>query len=427
MNHEIEFPESILLTLLGIANILIKDIKINSKGDLVITVVSTEEGTHCHRCGRKITQSCGHGQEVMLRHLPVFGSKCFIRIIPLRYACSHCQGKKGRAVTTSQKLSWYEPRSPHTRAFEEHILLELVNSTVEDVSLKKDLGYGAVEAIIDRRIEQQVDWKELKKLGVLGLDEIALKKGHKDFVTIVSAKVKGELVILAVLKDRLKASVKAFLLSIPKRLRRTVTAVCSDLYEGFINAVKEVFGEKVIVVDRFHVAKLYRTRLDKLRVQELKRLKKILSVEDYKKLKNVMWILRKQNNELTQEEREVLEYLFEHSPDLKLAYEFCNELTDIFNETLVKSRGRRKLESWIKRVRQSGLKCFNTFLNTLTQRMDEITNYFRNRHTSGFVEGLNNKIKVIKRRYYGLFNVGHLFQRIHLDLKGYERFASQRG
>ena len=140
-----------------------------------------------------------------------------------------------------------------------------------------------------------------------------------------------------------------------------------------------------------------------------------------------MWILRKQNNELTQEEREVLEYLFEHSPDLRLAYEFCNELTDIFNETLVKSRGRRKLESWIKRVRQSGLKCFNTFLDTLAQRMDEITNYFRNRHTSGFVEGLNNKIKVIKRRCYGLFNVGHLFQRIYLDLKGYELFASQRG
>ena len=117
----------------------------------------------------------------------------------------------------------------------------------------------------------------------------------------------------------------------------------------------------------------------------------------------------------------------EHSADLRLAYEFCNELTDIFNEALVKSRGRRKLESWIKRVRQSGLKCFNTFLDTLTQRMDEITNYFRNRHTSGFVEGLNNKIKVIKRRCYGLFNVGHLFQRIYLDLKGYELFASQRG
>jgi transposase len=55
--------------------------------------------------------------------------------------------------------------------------------------------------------------------------------------------------------------------------------------------------------------------------------------------------------------------------------------------------------------------------------MDEIANYFIDRQTSGFVEGLNNKIKVIKRRCYGILNVKHLFQRIHLDLSGYALFA----
>lgn len=422
MNNEIEFPVPIL-ALLGIPNVLIKDIKTNSRGDLIITVVSTEQGTHCHECGRKITKSCGHGQEVMLRHLSVFGRKSYIRIIPVRYECSHCKCKKGRAVTTTQKVSWYDPRSPHTKAYEEHVLLELVNSTVEDASIREDVGYEAVMGIIDRRIELEVDWKKMKKLDVLGIDEISLKKGHKDFIAIITAHVNGELIILAVLKDRLKKTVKEFLSSIPKRLRSTVKAVCSDLYEGFINAVKEVFGERVVVVDRFHVAKLYRSNLDKLRIKELKRLKEVLSEEEYRKLKNVMWILRKRKSELTEEEREVLDYLFEHSPDLKLAYEFCSELTDIFNESLVKSKAKRKIESWINRVRKSGLRCFNTFLDTLNQRIDEITNYFRNRNTSGFVEGLNNKIKVIKRRCYGIFNVDHLFQRICLDLKGYELFA----
>jgi transposase len=55
--------------------------------------------------------------------------------------------------------------------------------------------------------------------------------------------------------------------------------------------------------------------------------------------------------------------------------------------------------------------------------MNEIANYFINRQTSGFVEGLNNKITVIKRRCYGILNVKHLFQRIHLDLSGYALFA----
>ena len=55
--------------------------------------------------------------------------------------------------------------------------------------------------------------------------------------------------------------------------------------------------------------------------------------------------------------------------------------------------------------------------------MQEITNYFRDRWTSGFVEGLNNKIKVLKRRCYGLTHIGHIFQRIRLDLEGYFIFS----
>ena len=55
--------------------------------------------------------------------------------------------------------------------------------------------------------------------------------------------------------------------------------------------------------------------------------------------------------------------------------------------------------------------------------MEEISNYFLARQNSGFVEGLNNKIKVLKRRCYGIFNLSHLFQRLSLDLEGYQRFA----
>jgi len=62
-------------------------------------------------------------------------------------------------------------------------------------------------------------------------------------------------------------------------------------------------------------------------------------------------------------------------------------------------------------------------LNTLEEGWEEITNYFVHRATSGFVEGLNNKVKVLKRRCYGLFNPKRLFQRLFLDLEGYRLFA----
>jgi transposase len=104
---------------------------------------------------------------------------------------------------------------------------------------------------------------------------------------------------LGLLGDRTKASVQEFFLSIPKRLRRTVQSVCSDLYQGFIGAAKAVFGKRVrICADRFHVAKLCRNGLENLRKSEWKRLCHILSEEERKSFKNEHWLLgRKRGRE----------------------------------------------------------------------------------------------------------------------------------
>jgi transposase len=178
-----------------------------------------------------------------------------------------------------------------------------------------------------------------------------------------------------------------------------VKAVCTDRYEGFINAEKEVFSKKVkIVVDRFHVAKLYRGNVDKLGVKEMKRLKKELPDQEYKKLKGVMWILRKKEEDLTVEDKETLKLLFNYSPALKLAYESSHELTAIFNSPFTKFHAKHKINGWIRWMEKQGLSCFQTFLKTLRKFKDEITNYFIDRNTSGFVEGFNNKLKAIKRR-----------------------------
>jgi transposase len=230
--------------------------------------------------------------------------------------------------------------------------------------------------------------------------------------------------ILAVLQDRKQETVKTFFSRIPTRVRKTVRAVCADMYDGFVKAAKEVFGDKVkIIIDRFHVAKLYRKGVDTLRKAEMKRLKNTLVKEEYAKLKNVMWILRKDTKNLLDEELDVLQLLFMHSPLLETSYKLSKELTYIFNEDRQRSRAKRNILAWINRVKQSGLGCFNTFLSTLEERMEEILNYFIHRQTSGFVEGLNNKIKVIKRRCYGILNPDHLFQRILLDLSGYSLFS----
>ena len=78
---------------------------------------------------------------------------------------------------------------------------------------------------------------------------------------------------------------------------------------------------------------------------------------------------------------------------------------------------------WCEQVHASGLRCFDGFLTTLANCREQITHYFLQRQSSGFVEGLNNKLKVLKRRCYGLDSVKTLFQRLWLDLKGYGVFG----
>jgi hypothetical protein len=157
---------------LDIPDVTIQTVETDRHSDFVITVKSTVECTSCHTCGKKITKVYGEDREITLRHLPILGRKTYIRLRPVRYQCPYCDGHP----TTTQQLSWYTPKSAYTKAYEEHILLKLVNSTVQDVCLKEAIGYEAIMGIIDRHIQGEVDWNQFARLDILGLDEISLKK-----------------------------------------------------------------------------------------------------------------------------------------------------------------------------------------------------------------------------------------------------------
>jgi transposase len=300
----------------------------------------------------------------------------------------------------------------------------LINSTISDVSMKRGIGEAAVEGILNRHISQQVDWQSIQAIPILGIDEIALKKGHQDFVVIISAiNAQGDKHILAVLPDRKKDTVKTFLAAIPAVQKATISQVCVDMYEGYSNAVKEELPKAAVVVDRFHVAKNYRADADKARREVMRDLKKDLSAKDYAELKGVMWAFRTPLQALTEQQQLPLFTLFRHAPLLKEVYIQREVLTGIFNSPLTKTQAVAALDAWVTRVQTLGLTYFDSFIRTLQNWKDEITNYFIQRQSSGFVEGLNNKIKVIKRRCYGIYNIGRLFQHIWLDVDGRRLFG----
>lgn len=406
---------------LGIPDVRVLQTSMNERGELVITIESTKAGTRCRLCGKWITKLHGRDEWVSIRHLPVFGRATFLRYRPTRYQCQDCEGHP----TTTQHLEWHEANSPHSFAYDNHILLQLVNSTVEDVSVKEGLSYTSVAGALERRIESSPDWGGLVEIEVLGLDEIALKKGHHDYVTLVTGRLgRGEILILGVVPGHEKAGVVEFLRSIPLRILQTVRTVCCDLWEAYLEAVREEIPSARIVADRFHVAKHYRQAADQLRKQELLRLKKTLPKDEYQKLKGCFRAFRKNARDLTKEERKILKHFFEHSAPAKQAYVLREQLTAIFDMNLSKPQAQSKIRGWIQHIQNSGLHCFDDFLKLLQTWWEQITNYFILRENSGFIEGFNNKVKVLKRRCYGIFNLQHLFQRIYLDLHGYRLFAA---
>jgi transposase len=408
---------------LDIPDVRVLQTELTKDGEFVLTVESTLTTTTCRRCGRTITERHGLDEPRLLRHLPILGHVVYLRIRPKRFRCPWCDGHP----TTTQQLDWYDPNALHTKAYERHLILQLVNSTIADVEAKEDVTYAALLGILDRWIASSVEWDALEPFATLGIDEIALLKGHRDFVAVISAQTEaGDLHVLAVLPDRLKATVLAWLLSMPHTIRERITTVCTDIWEGYINAVEEALPNATIVLDRFHVIRHARDGVDTLRKQEVRRLKKELPTQAADGFKHTLWPFRKRSDALDMAEQERLETLLAYSPALRQAYILREQLTTIFDTARSKADGLRRLRLWRRRVEKSDLSCFDPFLKLLDKWLDLIANYFISRQTSSFVEGLNNKLKVLKRRCYGLRNVTRLFQRLTLDVEGYRRFSRWR-
>jgi transposase len=137
-----------------------------------------------------------------------------------------------------------------------------------------------------------------------------------------------------------------------------------------------------------------------MRKVEMRELKQVVKKEEYAGLKGALWALRKRSEELGLEEKERLDLLFEYLPLLRKAYRLREKLTRIFD---------------------------NKFLTTLEELMELITNYLISRSSSGWVEGLKNKIKALKRRSYGISNLlANLFRRLWLDLKAMKLSLTDR-
>lgn len=212
------------------------------------------------------------------------------------------------------------------------------------------------------------------------------------------------------LSDRRKQTLITWLKDPPEGIDLShLDTAATDLWKYYRDAVQDVYPHVSVVADRFHVVQNLHTAIHK----ERKNAQSIATSDDEKsKLKGLRFLLLKNRQNLNPKESKRLEVLALSHPKLYQLWELRQDLHDWYNIDTTPELAKESLLSWLKKARDLSLKALNTFCNTLDNWSTEILNFFQHRVTSGFVEGMNSKIRLLKRITFGLPNHEHFRLRV---------------
>lgn len=233
---------------------------------------------------------------------------------------------------------------------------------------------------------------------VLGLDEVAPHKGQGNYRLIISAPANG--FVLEVLKDRKKETLAAWFDARGSAWCAAVEACCADMWDGYHEAAQAKLPNARLVVDRFHVTKNLLEAVTNAR----RAIQKQTDADTAEQLKGCRWLLVKNRENLTDEEHLKLDTMLAASPSLKKCYELKEDFRAWFNTPHDRATASVQLDAWLARVEASGVKALQSFTKTIGNWRERILNYFDGRHSNGFAEGVNLKIKLISRRAFGYRN-----------------------
>jgi len=265
-------------------------------------------------------------------------------------------------------------------------------------------------------IAEEITEPDLSELKRLGIDEIALVKGQKNYCAVLVNLDTGKLI--AILEKRTQEEFKKTLTGWGKEVLEQIEEVSIDLWLPYKNLVKELMPSAEVVADRFHVMKQINQELDEQRRAE----KRAVEAQKNKKqkaekeaklevLKRSKYSLLKNEEDLTETQKIKLEAIKENFPNLKKMQELKEEFRKIYETSENPTEG---LLSISERLAKSS-SVFTKSCQTIRNWFGEIISYFERRTTNGMVEGINNKLKLIKRRGYGLRNFRNFWVRSMLS------------
>lgn len=309
----------------------------------------------------------------------------------VRYRYLRCEGCGG---VRSEDLDLFEPYQRVTKRLARYIhdLCKLM--TVREVADHLGLDWKTVKDVDKRFLEAEHGQTEYDGLRILAVDEISIKKRHR-YLTVVLDYETGRVVWLG--KDRTCATLTRFFEKMPAEQRQQLEAIAMDMWDPYIKAVRETVPHVRIVFDLFHVVSAFNKVIDHVRVVEMRR----AAAEDKSVYKGSRYLLLKNpENVRPGREKEHLATLLALNETLSRVMILKEELKSIWyfrNREMAKAR----LHNWCRLADQIDHASVRAFARTLRRHRYGILNHCDYPIGTSKLEGVNNKIKVIKRKAYG--------------------------
>jgi transposase len=365
----------------------------------------------CSGCG---TPCCAihDTTERWVRDLPILGSDTHLLVHRVRVACRSCGGPK------IEQLDWLEPYARVTVRLAQNVARLCRVLPVKHVADYLDLDWKTVKAIDKAYLHRTLGPVELDGVTKLAMDEFAIQKGHRYATVVIDPTCKR---VLWVGRGRSREDVRPFFVELlgPDRCKR-VEAVAMDMNAAYDLEVRQRCPKAEVVYDLFHVvAKYGREVIDRVRVDEANRVKDDKPAR--KLIKGARWLLLKNADNVTREKDRVrLAELLKANRSLMKVYVLKDDLKELWAYRHT-GYARQFWAGWYARAIRSRIEPLKAFARKLAGYLPGILSHCRFPLHTSVLEGINNKIKVIKRMAYGFRDDAYFFLKIRQAFPGVGR------
>ena len=359
----------------------------------------------CSGCGEIV--GAIHDRSVRrIRDLPLFEDRVELRLPRLRLACPRCGPRL-------EQVAWLDPHARVTRRLAQSVARFCTVASVRHAARWHGLDWKTAKAIDFRELERTLGPPNLDGVRMLAMDEFAIQKGHRYATVVVDAERKR---VLWVGRGRSRAEIKPFFELLGPERCAQVRAVAMDMNTAYDLEVRAHCPNAEVVYDLFHVvAKYGREVIDRVRVDEANRLRADKPAR--RLVKTSRWLLLRNRENVPDDQTVRLEELLAANKALLTVYLLKDDLKELW-------RYRREAwawkawKSWKRRALRSGLEPLRVFVRRLEPYLAGILAHCRWPLGTNLVEGINNKIKVIKRVAYGYRDDAYFFLKIRAAFPG---------